>query len=309
MSARGSRLGLAAALLVAAAGIGAPAAQPAGKGKPSTCAEHRQAFKRFSAEVTTRCSGGLLYVSSNGLPDHEVMVGITRWIWQVPLPQPYVGENSLRIPLRPRVARQITESTGKGAVGVAVNGIPIFKPTDGSGIYTPEHDPNLTGELDHCGGHAGGADDYHYHYGSDCLVHELGSKGALAGYAIDGFPIYGYREPDGDKHGKLDRCNGHRTKGLGYHYHFTRDRPYVVLCYRGTPAFPNQPATTPVRMPHGPEAVTITAATASEQGGTVQVTSGAASGGVGWTMTSPSCWFFSITEPGRPADLENHCRP
>jgi len=58
-----------------------------------------------------------------------MMVGITSWQQQVPIPQPYSGSNHWSIPLKP-----VYESTPlstktnfmKGAVALAVNGIPIL---------------------------------------------------------------------------------------------------------------------------------------------------------------------------------------
>ena len=314
---RGLFGGLLLAFAVLAIATSGPRAEPgfatgasaaAGADKKSRCATHRAAFRRFRSELTLSCEGGYLLVGSNGLPNHEVMVGITRWIQQVPLPQPYGGSNVFKIPLRPHIAEEPTPTSGQNATAVAVNGVPIFNPTDGTGIYSPEHDPKLTGELDDCGGHAGGADDYHYHYGSPCLLHELGSKGALAGYALDGFPIYGYREPDGSKPRHLDGCNGHSSDGLGYHYHFTKDRPYTLLCYRGTPQLEGQPVTQPIRMPHGPEDVTITAASVTAEGGRIDLSSASGPGSVAWQMTSPSCWLFTFNEPATATELEEHCR-
>ena len=45
-----------------------------------------------------------------------------------------------------------------GAIALAVNGMPIFNALNNRG-----DDAYLAGELDDWGGHAGRADDYHYH--------------------------------------------------------------------------------------------------------------------------------------------------
>jgi len=45
-----------------------------------------------------------LYVDSNGMPAHDMMVGITAWQQQVPLPKEYTGKNAWQIPLKPVVA-------------------------------------------------------------------------------------------------------------------------------------------------------------------------------------------------------------
>ena len=44
------------------------------------------------------------YVESNGMPDHPMMVGITAWQQQVPIPQTYTGRNAWQIPLFPKLS-------------------------------------------------------------------------------------------------------------------------------------------------------------------------------------------------------------
>ena len=58
-------------------------------------------FEYFADSVKVVNNGNLWLVESNGLPAHNMMVGITAWQQQVPLPQPYRGDNAWRIPLRP----------------------------------------------------------------------------------------------------------------------------------------------------------------------------------------------------------------
>jgi hypothetical protein len=41
------------------------------------------------------------YLESYGLPTHKMMVGITAWQQQVPLPQDFTGDNAFKIPRRP----------------------------------------------------------------------------------------------------------------------------------------------------------------------------------------------------------------
>ena len=157
-----------------------------------------------------------LYVGSNGLPDHNMMVGITAWQQQVPLPQAYVGENAWRIPLHPVPAKTPAQIEGhflRGAIALAVNGIPIFNPQNNRGEVSYE-----IGELDQWGGHCGRADDYHYHI-APLHLQEVVGEGKPIAYALDGYPIYGLTEPDGSPVKKLDECHGHDDAGIGYHYH------------------------------------------------------------------------------------------
>jgi phosphatidylethanolamine-binding protein (PEBP) family uncharacterized protein len=187
-------------------------------------------FEAFGPKVKTRTDGKFLYVESDGLPAHSMMVGITSWQQQVPLPQPYMGNNAWRIPLKPVPAKEPVSIKGKflrGAVALAVNGIPIFNPQNNRGEISQE-----IGELDQWGGHCGRADDYHYHATPFHLESVVG-KGKPVAYALDGYPIYGLTEPDGSTPTKLDALNGHETAGIGYHYHGSTKYPYVNGGFHG----------------------------------------------------------------------------
>jgi hypothetical protein len=171
-----------------------------------------------------------LRVSSNGLPDHKMMVGITAWQQQVPLPQSYFGDNAWRLPLNPVPAKAPILIKGhflRGAIALAVNGIPIFNPQNNRGEVSAE-----IGELDQWGGHCGRGDDYHYHVVPLHLQTAVG-KGMPLAYALDGYPIYGLTEPDGSPVGELDECHGHELPGIGYHYHASKKYPYVIGGFHG----------------------------------------------------------------------------
>src|SRR5215213_4712059 len=59
------------------------------------------AFEAFAPRVKVRWDERFLFVESNGLPAHNMMIGITAWQQQVPLPQSYTGANAWQIPLVP----------------------------------------------------------------------------------------------------------------------------------------------------------------------------------------------------------------
>ncbi len=59
------------------------------------------AFDPYKSAVTTASGAAYYTVASNGLPTHNMMVGITNWQQQVPPPQFYTGTNSWSIPLQP----------------------------------------------------------------------------------------------------------------------------------------------------------------------------------------------------------------
>ncbi|MBL9209021.1 MAG: YHYH protein [Opitutaceae bacterium] len=189
-----------------------------------------RAFAAFAPRVQLRWDDRFLYVESNGLPTHGMMVGITAWQQQVPLPQPYAGDNAWRIPLHPEPSAEpvtIKNRFLRGAIALAANGIPIFNPQNNRGEISQE-----IGELDQWGGHCGRADDYHYHIAPLHLQRVLG-PGLPVAYALDGYPIYGLTEPDGSAPAGLDAFNGHATAALGYHYHASQRYPYVNGGFHG----------------------------------------------------------------------------
>ena len=213
-------------------------------------------FALFAPSVSVRWDERYLFVESSGLPAHNMMVGITNWQQQVPLPQNYTGNNAWRIPLVPVPAKTPLSIKGRflrGAIALAANGIPIFNPQNNRGEVSAE-----IGELDQWGGHCGRADDYHYHAAPLHLQSVVG-KGKPIAYALDGYPIYGLTEPDGTQPTGLDAFNGHTTAALGYHYHASTKYPYVNGGFHGEVveaggqvdpqpgAQPARPATGPLR--------------------------------------------------------------
>ena len=188
-------------------------------------------FEKFPSKVKTRSDDKNFFVESNGLPDHRMMVGITAWQQQVPLPQNYTGNNAWQFPLFPVEAKEPLSAKDhffRGAIAIAANGIPIFNPIKNDG----RTDTFIAGELDEFGGHCGRGDDYHYHIAPLVLQKELGKSMPVA-YALDGYAIYGLTEPDGSAVKGLDNFNGHKTASLGYHYHATKTYPYINGGFHG----------------------------------------------------------------------------
>jgi hypothetical protein len=178
----------------------------------------------FADTVQAFTSGDIWLIESNGLPAHQMMVGITSWQQQFPVAQPYTGSNAWQIPRTPELAAEpVSARTGlfRGAIALAVNGVPIFNALNNRG-----DDAFLVGELDEFGGHCGRADDYHYHVAPLHLQEIVGSSNPIA-YALDGFAIYGAVEPDGSALSPLDEYNGHIGSDGRYHYHGTTIYPYI----------------------------------------------------------------------------------
>lgn len=252
---------------LAAAGVRQPAI-PAPPGTPDAAPKspvQAAPFRAFAPFVSTRWDERWLYIESDGLPhlpgsargsfafSHPLMVGITAWQQQVPLPQNYRGANAWQIPLEPELADNpvsAKEKLFRGAIALAANGVPIFNPIKNDG----KTDTFIAGELDDFGGHCGRADDYHYHIAPTHLRKFVG-KGAPIAYALDGFPIYGFFDPAATPDGPnadaccplgstqpLDWLNGHdapvppglppAARGL-YHYHASKQYPYLNGGMRG----------------------------------------------------------------------------
>ncbi len=227
-------------------------AAPAGNGLLMTAS-----FAPFRPRVRSYNDGTYFYVEGDNVPDPAIMpspmVGITAWQQQIPLPTSYFfattnpenntgslgyGQpNVWRLPLVPSPAASPISLNGnflRGAVAVAANGIAIFNPRNNRGEFS-----YAIGELDQYGGHCGLADDYHYHIAPVHLQSVLGVDKPVA-WALDGYPIYGFTEPDGSPQLALDADGGHQHGAWGYHYHARGSTagghvaPYIMDAMHGT---------------------------------------------------------------------------
>ncbi|MDO6588896.1 MULTISPECIES: YHYH protein [Rhodobacterales] len=211
----------------------------------------------FDDSVTVTCSDSHALITSDTYPDHDLMTGITGTNEQVPVPADYAAP----VILAPVLGD--TPLTRDAALGVAVNGVPIYDYTGGGEMtqadlahHQAHHDTIQTGQLDVCGGHAGRGDDYHYHAAPVCMIAQMENAGpdAIIGWGFDGFPIYGDTNPDGSviAQGVLDVCNGQTDDTFGYRYHTSADAPYIVQCLMGEVAsFDRLPRVSPLTATDG----------------------------------------------------------
>ena len=232
---------------------GVEAAPPAGYGTAMT-----ESFGAFRPRVRSYFDATTFYVEADNVPDPALMptpmVGITSWQQQIPLPTSYFASttnperdqgsigfgkpNVWRLPLVPTpAANPIPISAGnfqRGAIAVGADGIAIFNPRNNTGRVSYE-----IGELDAYGGHCGLADDYHYHLAPVHLQAVTGVDKPIA-WALDGYPIYGYTEPDGTPRQPLDSDGGHDHGVWRYHYHAIGNAtagpqsPYLPTAFHGT---------------------------------------------------------------------------
>jgi hypothetical protein len=120
-----------------------------------------------------------------------------------------------------------------------ITGAQLYNALDALGRDAVAHEV-----LDKCSGHPDPSGTYHYHSLSGCIPDPGMGHSKLVGYALDGFGIYGLRGSDGKTltDSDLDACHGHThvvdwngKKVSMYHYHMTREYPYSIGCYKGTP--------------------------------------------------------------------------
>ena len=193
----------------------------------------------FMDRVTVTCDADKALITSDTYPDHPMMTGIVGTNEQVPVP---AKDYAAPIPLTPIMGT--TPKTRDAALGVAVNGVPIYDYTGGGEMTVEdlyhtqtEHDTLQTEQLDACGGHAGRGNDYHYHVKPVCMIEQMENVGdaAIIGWAFDGFPIYGDNNPDGTHIALdvLDVCNGQADANFGYRYHTSAQAPYIIQCLMG----------------------------------------------------------------------------
>ena len=73
---------------------------PGGIATPTTGPTTLPGFDQFAPRVKVSTDGSSWVVESDGMPAHNMMVGIRSWQQQVPLPQPYSGSNAWTFPTR-----------------------------------------------------------------------------------------------------------------------------------------------------------------------------------------------------------------
>lgn len=215
------------------------------------------AFDDFNAEaVTISFDGDEITIESNALPNHtspywdsshnlyiDPVVANTN---QMSPGTINGGSYTVTVPISPQKASN-TSTTGLGAIGIAVSGVPIFNDEEGPNISLSE---NVASGFDYAGGH-NGPTGYHYHLEStdveeNTLLSHDDEK--LVGILQDGFLIYGRKcHSTGDHPTDLDESGGHTSSTQHsdgdefYHYHIINEfyiGSYILLFgvdLQGTP--------------------------------------------------------------------------
>ena len=122
-----------------------------------------------------------------------------------------------------------TTATNMGAIGYMISGLALFNPYEGNGAGTPALSDNVTytftdssgtpqtaSFIDACNSHPTPLTvgySWHYHGVPSCVTSQVDTSTGpshLIGVALDGFPVYGGRDINGNviSMSQLDACNG-----------------------------------------------------------------------------------------------------
>ncbi|MFN3785057.1 MAG: YHYH protein [Spirosomataceae bacterium] len=201
-------------------------------------------YQKIYGASSMTSDGVFITIKTNGVPDHVSPYHPTSsslfqsYSGTTPLgytfiknPNTIVSQSfTFKIPIQPKVAENHA-ATPLGVIGVALNGVPFYNQYAG-----PNNQP-LTSEIasfDKYNGHPQATGQYHYHVEPLYLTTVTSTKSGLMGFLLDGFPVYGPQEENGQTvtTAVLDAYHGHTHPTIDfpngiYHYHFTADAPYL----------------------------------------------------------------------------------
>ena len=148
------------------------------------------------------------------------------------------------LPLNPTAASGPSCTPG-GPIGVLSDGVVLFNALDGEGRDAVAHEV-----LDSCDEHPEMTGLLHHHDVPACILAQATGTSTLVGYATDGYGIYVERNASGGllTNADLDACHGRTstvtwngTSQSVFHYVATREYPYTVGCFHGSPIANAQP--------------------------------------------------------------------
>jgi uncharacterized lipoprotein NlpE involved in copper resistance len=179
---------------------------------------------KYKSAVTVSTSGESIVIKSTGVPDHVTPYwGEGEALYEAPQDGYTTNPGLIRernftmtIPTNPASAATKEETT-LGAIGMALNGVPIYNDREGGNVPI---DAMILTTFDRGGAHVGPT-GYHYHVSGDFTTEDDAN---LVGFLRDGFPIYGRKDMDGEYPTDLDIYGGHTTTTADfpdgiYHYH------------------------------------------------------------------------------------------
>lgn len=203
--------------------------------------------KYLGSKVTISTSSSSITLRSNGTPDHvSPYWGVGHALYEAQRAGGTVNPGSIgthnyvmTIPVFPAAAT-VKEETTLGAIGMALNGVPIYNDREGGNVPV---DAAVLSSFDRAGAHPGPGNTYHYHSTGDFTGND---NHTLIGFLRDGFPIYSRKDSDGSYPSNLDANGGHIGTTADfptaiYHYHasntaYLGSRFYILKSgsYHGT---------------------------------------------------------------------------
>jgi hypothetical protein len=183
----------------------------------------------YTEGVSVEVGDDYITIRSTGLPDHKTPY----WGEDHEMYEEFPGTNhanantsmiafnyAMTIPVYPAEA-DYKEETELGAIGMALNGAPLYNDYEGAGLLAED----AWTTFDASGAHPGPNEDYHYHCEGTYLTVDDNS---LIGFLRDGFPVYGRKDTDNTYPDDLDENGGHTgvTSDFSeaiYHYHVSNE--------------------------------------------------------------------------------------
>ena len=218
-------------------------------------------FEYFDSTVTIYVDGEEIVIEGDGVPSHlspyfvqtynQTSNGMYYWqdengdgvndLWiQTPAgmnlnPNRIAQQNyEFRIPLHPTINPNGPTDTFLGPIGVSINGVPFFNEYESP---TQTITNQVIQSFDPANGHPAQQGNYHYHFPPESLI--TVTEDNFLGFAGDGFPVYGPKNPDGNNVQNLDDFHGEYGPTPDfpdsiYHYHTNYTQPYIIGAFAGT---------------------------------------------------------------------------
>ena len=204
-----------------------------------TAAQIQGMYAQFTNGVQVALGSQSVTIRSNSVPPHpSPYFGVGHSLYEAPHagmvlnPNTIVEQNNV-FQLPTTFAYATPSDTPMGPMGLAVHGVNLYNQ------YAAFQAPlaNEIPTFDRFNGHP---DPRGYHHHLEPLWLTSTSRSRLVGVLLDGFPVYGPEDNNGQVPTDLDVCHGHVAATaefpLGmYHYHTTDEAPYIAGCFRGTP--------------------------------------------------------------------------
>jgi len=218
-------------------------------------------FNYFDSTVTIYVDNDEIVVEGDGVPSHlspyfvqtyaQTQNGFYYWLdnngdgindfWMQTPANMNLNPNRIaqqgyefRIPLHPAINPNGPADTFLGPIGISINGVPFFNEYESP---TETLTNQVIQSFDPGNGHPAPQGRYHYHFPPESLI--TVTEDNFLGFAGDGFPVYGPKNPDGNNAQNLDDYHGEfgPTPDFPdsiYHYHTNFSSPYIIGAFAGT---------------------------------------------------------------------------